>query len=150
MKAVPGDRSGKRRMTTKRKVQSRKSAPTGKQPARKAKTSKPTRATAAAVVRKPVRAPARSDKRSKAAVKPVAKKKPDIKVLVQPQPKTVSLVVEENRIAVAVPAKATAAIKEAAEIKAKPKAESKTEQKVEALAKPAVRRGRRRTSLRDR
>src|SRR5437868_5317690 len=101
-------------MATKRKVQSRKSAPTGKQPARKAKTSKPARA-ATAAVRKPVRAPAKSNKRSKAAVKPVARKISAVKAVTQPQPKTVSLVVEENRIAVAVPAKAAAAIKEAAE-----------------------------------
>jgi RNA polymerase primary sigma factor len=120
-------------MATKRKVQSRKSASAGKQPARKAKISKPTRANHVAVVRKAIRAPAKS-KRSKAVTKPVAKKKLQLRVVAQPQLKSVPPLAEENRIAMAVPAKA-AEVKEAAGIKTEQKAEIKIELKAEAPPK---------------
>jgi len=84
-------------MATKRTGQSRKSA-TAKRPARKARISKPARASAAAVVRKAIRAPGKTATHAKSTKAPV-KKKPELKPVPQPQPKAAPPLPEESRIA---------------------------------------------------
>jgi RNA polymerase primary sigma factor len=122
----PGDRSGERAMATKRTGQSRKSAPAAKRPAKKAKPTVPPRAKTAAVASKAIRTVSKTARRAKPMPKAPAKKKPEIKAVVQPKAEAP---VEEKRISVAVAAKPV-------EVRTEPAVETKPATDIKAESQP--------------
>jgi RNA polymerase primary sigma factor len=111
-------------MAAKRTVQTRKSGAATKRPVKKAKTSKPARAKAAAIAAKAIRTSSKSTRGGKAAVKPLTKKKPELKAVHQPRAEAP---VEEMRVVAAPVAKPV-----------EPKTELKIEVKTDLQAKPAA------------